>query len=102
EVGTLYHSMVSKIKFFGVWKVKKFAFDSKGHPSSKRWARVAFDFRQRLLVRTAGGDWLRFQMEYDDKKNKLTMKEIDGQASSELTFEEPAKGHLMLKGKLDS
>jgi hypothetical protein len=95
-----------KSPLYGIWNVREMSIDGRLRPllltDNDLWRNAVFDFPERMTVQRMNGEFTHYNvsLKMDAKSLKLT-RNNGKNAQSNLTFQQPAPGQLVLNGMLD-
>ena len=91
---------------YGIWEVEELALNGETRPplltDASRWRHVIFDSRRFVSILPMDGSRERYRLELDSTARTLTLtKTGDPQWKSEISYERPEPGLLLLHGTFD-
>ncbi|HYO13109.1 MAG TPA: hypothetical protein VE685_07950 [Thermoanaerobaculia bacterium] len=91
---------------YGIWEVEELALNGEPRPplltDASRWRHVVFDSRRFVSVLPMDGSRVRYRLALDTTSRRLTLtKTGDSQWKSEISYQRPEPGLLLLNGTFD-
>jgi hypothetical protein len=95
-----------KSPLYGIWNVRGMSIDGRLRPplltDNDLWRNAVFDFPDRMTVERMNGEFSRYKVSLKMDAKTLELTRNNGKnARSNLTFQQPAPGQLVLNGMLD-
>jgi hypothetical protein len=95
-----------KSPLYGIWNVRAMSIDGRLRPplltDNDLWRNAVFDFPERMTVERMNGEFTGYKISLKVDAKTLELSRSNGKNSkSDLTFQLPAPGRLVLNGMLD-